>query len=576
MTNKKAILLVRVSTDRQDFDEQEQQLFNLAVADGFAERDIIAICEKESGIKLKEEDRRGLTRMKEVIDSEPVSCVYCWEVSRIGRKKKVIFSITEYLATRGIQLIVKEPYIKLLNEDGSINDAAETVLTLYAQIAESEMRNKQSRWQRTRVANSRDGIWNGGPAVRYGYTLDEKNRYIVNEPEAEVIRLIYSLYTAENAAGQHTIRKDLEKRGIFLSQSRIQRILKFAGYCGRVVRPVLSYKDTDGNWKQKPGNEIKYPAIITEQQFDLAQQKKTTANKDAYKGTNYYFAKSLMKCPVCGHSYIGYKNLGLYMCVAHKHDNKDIVKCENTTQININVLDTLLWDAASSEYIIYRSEDSDAARRTAEASIDECQSIIEGTANRRAKIDEKRKRTALIYADEMITEEEYRKRMSRLSDEISTVESDRMAAEQRIAQIRDMLSKKEDRSFVDVLTDIAEESFSINELREMFNIVHTFINSVEIQKSTFRNKKCLYIKVSATSGRVYEYKARYECGGRHRHIYYRRRPGVVSSFEDYVEINPSVLVKRPLGRAAAGDSSVSIVKNDRDYYENWVSTDLKC
>lgn len=140
--NGKCILLVRVSTQRQDFDEQENQLYNLAVADGYSDFNIIPICEKESGIKLAEEERNGLNRMKEVISEGGVNCVYAWEVSRIGRKKKVIFSIVEYLQTRNIQLIIKEPYIKLLNEDGTINDAAETILTLYAQMAESEMKKQ--------------------------------------------------------------------------------------------------------------------------------------------------------------------------------------------------------------------------------------------------------------------------------------------------------------------------------------------------------------------------------------------------------------------------------------------------
>ena len=37
----KAILLVRVSTERQSFDAQEQELFQLAVSDGYAESDTI-------------------------------------------------------------------------------------------------------------------------------------------------------------------------------------------------------------------------------------------------------------------------------------------------------------------------------------------------------------------------------------------------------------------------------------------------------------------------------------------------------------------------------------------------------
>ena len=81
----KAILLVRVSTQKQDFDAQEKELYNMALSDGYADNDIIPICEKESGIKLSEEERNGLNRMKEVIAEGGVTCVYAWEISRIAR-----------------------------------------------------------------------------------------------------------------------------------------------------------------------------------------------------------------------------------------------------------------------------------------------------------------------------------------------------------------------------------------------------------------------------------------------------------------------------------------------------------
>ena len=53
----KAILLVRVSTKVQDFDEQEKEIYRMAVKDGYKPEDIISICEKESGIKL---DRKSV------------------------------------------------------------------------------------------------------------------------------------------------------------------------------------------------------------------------------------------------------------------------------------------------------------------------------------------------------------------------------------------------------------------------------------------------------------------------------------------------------------------------------------
>ena len=38
-----------------------------------------------------------------------------------------------------IQLVIKNPSLRILKEDGSIDEAAETVFTLYAQLAENEM-----------------------------------------------------------------------------------------------------------------------------------------------------------------------------------------------------------------------------------------------------------------------------------------------------------------------------------------------------------------------------------------------------------------------------------------------------
>ena len=66
----KAILLVRVSTKAQDFDEQEREIYNMAIKDGYLPECIIPVCEKESGIKLAEEERAGLNKIKELIEED--------------------------------------------------------------------------------------------------------------------------------------------------------------------------------------------------------------------------------------------------------------------------------------------------------------------------------------------------------------------------------------------------------------------------------------------------------------------------------------------------------------------------
>ena len=53
----KAILLVRVSTKAQDFDEQEREIYNMAIKDGYLPECIIPVCEK--GIRYKVGRRRA-------------------------------------------------------------------------------------------------------------------------------------------------------------------------------------------------------------------------------------------------------------------------------------------------------------------------------------------------------------------------------------------------------------------------------------------------------------------------------------------------------------------------------------
>lgn len=563
----KAILLVRVSTQKQDFDEQERELYQLAINDGFKSENIIAVCEKESGIKLKEDERRGLNQMKEIIAQGGVSCVYAWEPSRIARKKKVIFSITDYLVERGIQLVIKEPYIRLLNADGSINDGAETVLTLFGQLAESEMRNKQARWARTRKANAKAGIWNGGKAIRYGYTIDENNRYIIDEEQSKIVKLCYDLYI-NSQMGQNHLRNELMRRGIELTQDRIRRILSFEGYTGKPVQHTYSI---DG--VKKLGSEIIYPAIISEEIFAAAQNKKVNANHDAHKGHNYYFCRGLLRCPVCGHLYIGYKNLGQYKCVANKHDNKDIEKCDNNASVNINALDTLLWDATVSEYIKARSQSQTDKKAEYLEQIKVSESIIAAADKRTEKALQKRQRWAVVFANGDCEENVYQQHRNAVEEEISAIRRDVKSAEEKIEHLTKMIESVNQPSYIDVLRNLAEEAFSMNELREMCELVHTYINKVEFEKTTWLGRSTKYIVVTAVDGTKYHYLTRYTCGGQHVHRYYKKCEQLSDYIEEWEEIRPEIIISRKLGRESTGCKDVKIIRNTDDYVIGKVKID---
>lgn len=559
----KAILLVRVSTDRQDFDEQERQLYELALSDGYAEENIVAICEKESGIKLKEEERRGLNQMKKVIAEGGVSCVYAWEPSRIARKKKVLFSITEYLIERKIQLITKEPYIKLLNADGSINEGGETLLTIAAQIAESEMRSRQARWKRTRIKNSREGVWNGGASIRYGYTIDENKRYIIHPEQGEVVKLVYDLYTSTNM-GQTHLRNELIRRGIELSQDRIRRMLSFKGYTGLPVNSPYYI-----NGVRYDGYDLRYPPLISLETYEKAQEKKAFANTEAYKGHNFYFCKSLLRCPACGHIYMAYRHMGQFKCQANKHDNKDIKKCDNSLSININVLETLVWDATVDEYIAARKNTKSENIKEYRKQIKTCESIIAATEVRIKKEEDKRKRLAKIFALGDLEEEDYMTGRAACEQNIADIRVDAMTAQAKIEQLQKMIEATDDKNMIDVINELSEEAFSKSELMEMSEIVHAYISKIELAESERFGKRTKEVKVTAVSGNVYQYCSRYECGGSHTHILWKRQPQLSEFIEEYREFIPTISVIRRLGRTSSKDTTrpeVTIIKNKGDYY----------
>ena len=78
----KCILLSRISTGQQNLEQQTKDLIKFAKSIGFKESDQIVIESVESAIKLSEEERQGLNRLKNCIETEPIDCVICWEPSR--------------------------------------------------------------------------------------------------------------------------------------------------------------------------------------------------------------------------------------------------------------------------------------------------------------------------------------------------------------------------------------------------------------------------------------------------------------------------------------------------------------
>lgn len=468
----KAILLVRVSTERQSFDAQEQELFQLAVSDGYAESDIIPICEKESGIKLKEEERKGLNTMKQLIESDStIEVVYSWEISRIARRKKILFSILDYLTERKIQLVIKDPYLKLLLPSGEIDQNAEMVFTLFAQMAESEMRNKAARFKRAKDDMKKNYQYRGG-WLPIGYKV-ENGYIVVDEEQAELVRLVFNLYV--EGVSSYKMSKELEKRGYDLKLSSIRHLLANENYCSGLY-PMIISKEI---WNKK---------------CEVAKANDKAVDKSR---SNIYFASKLIKCP-CGRSYIAYTSTATYLCVGKYHQNG----CTNTKGISINALDSLLWWVAKQEYSMFLASKSQETKQKLVDELVVWKQKIDALDKLYQKNAEKLERQIELYGDVLISKEVFLARKAKILAEKNAIDNDAINYQNEIDRINSILNSEyqtnDDGSWISQVDnyitpmlmnqqELLLELDNISDERK-YEVIHQYVKAVNVENIDTINK----------------------------------------------------------------------------------------
>ena len=261
---KKVIVLSRVSTEGQDLTQQTDEVLREVHKDGYTDSNIIIIEDKESAIKLSEEERHGLNMMKDHINNNPnIKCVYIYELSRLSRRQLVLFSIRDFLVERKIQLICLKPYFRLLEVNGEMSQTGSLMFSLFSSLSESEMMLKQERMMRGRRRNKELGKSVGGRPP-FGYDVDKNKRYVIDPKNSLIISRIFKDYGYNNKS-MRGIAIELKEEGYFSNPSLnathqyIQRILNNPIYKG----------------------EFPYPQIIAPELFSVVQQNisRYTTNK---------------------------------------------------------------------------------------------------------------------------------------------------------------------------------------------------------------------------------------------------------------------------------------------------------
>lgn len=479
----KAICIIRTSTQSQEIESQREEIINYAKSFGYSDEDIKVIGKQgASAIKVDESYQANIEELFATIEADKgIEVVFAWAIDRIGRKQTLLHSIKDFLVEHRVNLIIKNPALKLMDNDGSVNDGVDLAFSLFAAMAEQEMKHKKERFARARTRNQSIGKYNGGK-VKYGYKVDENSFLVVDERESDEVQLIFNMY----CTGKYSIAElmeELDQMGIHISnKGRLHKVLTDKAYIGQGIQ--------------------KLSPIVSEEQFNKAQEilKKNQLHKDR-QSKRYYFAVKLLKCPDCGHNYI--VDGKVYRCYGRREG-----ECENSLSISHKFLDGLLWTVASVNHNRFISKKHTEVAKELEKEIERLDIKIANYSCIEETFRAKKQKVQEGYEEGIYTKEERATRIANLNTkymeqaaELKGFEAKREAFKEQIKELATTDEKAiKYRLMIEDLNKVGTKTNS----KDMFDIVHKHIEKVEL-RAVEGKIKATQITITLYNGDIWNY-----------------------------------------------------------------------
>lgn len=365
MSEKRAILLVRVSTEKQDYQAQITSLERKLEQFGITEYKTIET--KETGL-ADLNSKKGVNELFEFIKNNPsYNTVLTTEISRLGRRQSVLQYIKEWFVTNKVQLYVEDIDFNLLNERQEISQMGEMAFTMYALFAEAEIKAKKDRFIRKRKDLMKNGFASGGK-VLFGYQVENsesQNKKLIRHPKhADNVRTIFNWYLKGIVPNTKTSVKQIAMecmKGGFPeythSKRNVNKLLKEEGYTGYKIthnkrkNPKFGLIDSEPEYIVST-SEMKFPPIISKEKFEKVQVKLRERRAGSRSSKHQTILANLIQCPSCkcklgaNYRYYNEQDKSSYRCTSRSSASP----CKNKQSIGLNLIDSSIWSLIKSDF----------------------------------------------------------------------------------------------------------------------------------------------------------------------------------------------------------------------------------
>jgi site-specific DNA recombinase len=319
MTQIKAVVYARFSSDNQRDESIDAQL---RAINEYADKNNIQIVNQfidraKSATSDKRPEFQNMIKYCEA-DTTGISMVIVHKLDRFSRDKYDSALYKQKLKVKGIRVVSV-----LENLDDSPESLIlESVIEGMAQYYSANLAREVAKGQKE---NALKALHNGGDAP-LGYDVEFDKTYIVNEEEAQAVKIIFNMYikgySYSNIIDELNKLNYKTKRGNKFGKNSLHGILNNEKYTGVYVFNKTQRKGIDGKRngnKQKSEDEIikiegGMPAIIDKDTFNQSQEmmQKRKKTPGAHKATTFYLLTGLIKCGECGHAFQGNKRKDAY------------------------------------------------------------------------------------------------------------------------------------------------------------------------------------------------------------------------------------------------------------------------
>lgn len=336
---KRVAAYARVSTDEEDqinsynaqIDEYEKRI------KANPEWEFVGMFADEGITGTSTKHREGFNRMiKKALNGE-IDLILVKSISRFARNTVDCIQTKRNLQEKGVEVFFEKENIS------SLDDRAETMLTIYASFAQEESRSISTNVSWGVRKRMRDGTYKYPAKTLIGYRKKENGMLEVVPEEAEIVQKIFNYFVS--GFTYREIIDLLEKQGIRRPKTKsgkwdtntIFNILSNEKYCGDILfqktycKNFLSHErvKNDGKLDQYLFKDV-HEAIVSREDFELVQlikRKRLEEYNPSVDNKGISLVSGKIRCANCGR---------LMKKIHYKSGKKVVLTCKAVNKLKEN------------------------------------------------------------------------------------------------------------------------------------------------------------------------------------------------------------------------------------------------